>query len=500
MATPLAEKIKTYFPARVSTADGQALTAFIATAGLNTKKISDSVNSQADGYFDGAMGWFLETTTTAALRGQFFHVKTYLSNAFNLAKSLPATPVVGDTFRIIMGGKYRTTQELFGLLWAGKFPELVAPTTLTGITIKKVSPLLGVGTIYLKYTTGVKELSISMDAGVTYGVVEAFTVNRTDVALYLPNSDAHIIVDVVSASLPAGSTTPTYSITIPSNSLTPDYEGYESENDFKGKTRFRLHVTKNTSADTMTSAVAYLNNPTNTSTTKSSGTVTVADSTMVVGSATNLPSASFWIKNVTLNDIRYCDYRSGTSLHLPAVKWGTLTFSAGSVAILAGDTINDLTTGATAIVDQIEVVSGTFGAGTAAGTITFKEFTGSLFTAANTLRVGVTNCATIATSSVLGYRGKTAQTWANGNTLEIYPDIDIAYELPTGTLFSSPTDEKTIPAVGMAFSAPTTFATGLAIGDILTTGLFGIWHRETIVDKHKARANITGDDVILAWS
>lgn len=499
MATPLPHEVKSYFPARVSTADNQALTAFVATAGLGTKLITDNVNTQADGFFDGALGFFLESTSTSALKGIFFHVKSYLSGAFTLARALPAAPAVGDTFRIIMGGKYRTTQETFGLKWAGKYPELVAPTTLTGITVKKVSPLIGAATLYLKYTDTVKELSISTN-GTDYGVVEAFTVNRTGVALYLPNSDAFIIVDVVSASLPATSSTPTYAITLPYNSLTPDFEGYETENDYKGKTRFRLEIIKNESADIMNDVVAYINKIANTSTTKSSGTVNSAESTMVVGSATNLPATSFWIKNVTLNDIRYCDFRSGTSLHLPAVKWGTLTFSAGDTEIFQGDEINDATTGATAIVDQIELSSGTWGAGTAAGTITYKNFSGSAFTSTNTLRVGVTDCATIATSGVLGFRGKTAQTWANGNTLEIYPDTDIAVELPSGTLFSSPTDEVTIPSVGMSFSAPSTFATGLSVGDVAASGLFGIWHREVIVDQMKARAAVLGNDTLFAWS
>lgn len=499
MATPLAEKIKHYFPARRSTADGQALTAFVATAGLNTKKISDSVNTEADGYFDGAMGWFLETTTTAALRGQFFHVKTYASNAFNLAKPLPASPVVGDAFRIVMGGKYRTTQELFGLLWNGKFPELVVPTTITGVSVKKASPLIGANTLYLKYTSGVKELSISID-NTNFGVVEAFTINRTDVALYLPNSDAYIIVDVVTASLPGSSGTTSYTLTVPNNPLTPDYEGYESENDYKGKTRFRLEVTKNESADTAIDVRAYLNAQTNTLTTKSSGTVNTAESTMVVASAANLPAGSFWVKNKTLNDIRYCDYRSGTTLHFPAVKWGTFGFNNGSLAFAEGDTITDFTTGATAIVDQLIIISGTFGGGNAVGTVIFKEFTGSSITSGNTLKVNGNTVATCNVTSVLGYRGKTAQTWANGNQIEIYPDVDIAYELPTGTLFSSPASETVLPSAALVFDAPVTYATALAVGDILTTGLFGIWIRETIVDKHKARSNITNNDIVIAWS
>lgn len=500
MATPLADKIKSYFPARASTADGQALTAFVATAGLSTTLITDNVNTQASGFFNGAIGWFLETTATAALKGQFFHVKSYNGTAFTLAKPLPASPAVGDTFRIIMGGKYRTTTQLFGLLWAGKLPELVAPTITSGITVKKVSPLMGACTLYLKYTDTVKELSISNDAGVTYGVVEAFTVNRTDVALYLPNSDAFIIVDVVSASLPGASVTNNYAITVPSNTLTPDYEGYESENSLKGKTRYRLETFKNESADTMLNAVAYINNPTNTGTTKSSGTVNTGESTMVVGSATNLPAASFWLKNTTLDDIRYVDYRSGTSIHIPAVKWGSFTFNTGVLAFVAGDIISDFTTGATAIVDQLVIASGTFGGGNAVGTVYFKEITGSGFTSGNTLKVGGNTVATLTSNSVLGYRGKTAQTWANGNSIEIYPDIDIAYELPVANLFSSPADEITLPSSALVFDAPSTFATGLAIGNVLTTEIVGIWHRETIVDKHKARSGITGDDVIVAWS
>lgn len=500
MATPLAEKIKSYFPTKELTADGQALTAFVATTGLTTSKLVDSVNTQADGFYDGAIGWFLETTTTTSLRGQFFHVKTHSSNEFNLAKPLPALPVIGDTFRIVMGGKYRSTQEMFGLLWAGKLPELVAPTTITGLTVKKVSPLIGAVTLYLKYTQTVKELSISID-NVNFGVIEAFTVNRTGVALYLPASDAFIIVDAVAASLPASTVTNSYAITIPANTLTPDFEGYETEVVTKGKSRFRLEVFKNESADTMVTPTAYINNPTNTSTTKSSGTVAPStDAIMVIASATNLPAASFWIKNVTLNDIRYCKFRSGTSLYLPPVNWGTFGFNTGVLAFVEGDTISDFTTGATAIVDQLVIASGSFGAGTAVGTVTFKEIAGGTFTSGNLLKVGGITVATLNVSAVLGFRGKTAQTWANSDVLEIYPDIDIAFEIPTANLFSNPTVETKLPSGSLSFSAPTSFATGITTTSLLTTAIVGIWHREVILDQHKARANVTNDDVIVAWS
>ena len=90
MATPTTDKLRAYYPSKYLSADGGTLTQRIADAGCTARTIVDAGLTEADDYWNGAVGWFDGSTTTAALRAQFFHVKDFdaATDTLTLARDL----------------------------------------------------------------------------------------------------------------------------------------------------------------------------------------------------------------------------------------------------------------------------------------------------------------------------------------------------------------------------------------------------------------------------
>src|SRR5437660_1396873 len=109
------DKLRAYLPTRTISADGQALPQYTVTAGSTSVFLNATLNVPAAGYLNGAIGWFDGNTSTTGLRGAFFHVQSSTTGQVILAKNLPAVPQVGDTFRLVLGGGYRSAQEAFGM-------------------------------------------------------------------------------------------------------------------------------------------------------------------------------------------------------------------------------------------------------------------------------------------------------------------------------------------------------------------------------------------------
>jgi len=97
-----------------------------------------------------------------------------------------------------------------------------------------------------------------------------------------------------------------------------------------------------------------------------------------------------------------------------------------------------------------------------------------------------------------GLRGKTAQSWSIGDTVQVFPDFDIGLDAPATNQFENPSAETTAPS-GVTFSAPMTAATGLAIGTLAASGIYGIWYRETIIDGARGRNGLIFD-TLFQWS
>lgn len=97
-----------------------------------------------------------------------------------------------------------------------------------------------------------------------------------------------------------------------------------------------------------------------------------------------------------------------------------------------------------------------------------------------------------------GLRGLTAQAWGSGDAVEVYPEIDIGLDPPTGNQFQNPANEVTAPS-GVTFSAPEDYANGLEIGDQEPDELMGIWIRETVLQGAYSREDFTSK-VSCQWT
>jgi len=500
MPTPTADKLRVYFPSKNLAADGDAIPQLTADAGGSLTTIVDAALTQADDYWNGAIGWFDGNTPTVALQGQFFHVKDFESATGTLAlsKELPAVPAAGDTYRLALGGNWRSAQETFGMLVGGILPELktVSGVNITGLTIKKASALLGAGTLTVFYKRAQQMLYIKMGTQ-AYGVGLDTSVNVTGGIVFAADGQSWLQVDIVAASLPTVDRTDTWTLAYPERTLTPDYEGYETKNDIGGKTRYRLECIKNVDlADTMVDLSVYTGKPSGAQSAVASGqSLGLVAGAFDVTDATGWPVKGFWIRNRTVNsgvgDCRYVNYRSGNTLYCFGVDWATLAFNTGTSEIRAGDVLSGASSGATAVVDQVVVTGGTWGGGNAVGTLLLKKVVGT-FTNTEYLRVSGANMARAAAASVLGLRGYAAVAWAAANVIDLLPDVDIGANKPAVNQYENPASETIAPA-NVTFQAALGTTTALYLNHLGPGKLHGVWRREWIMDGHQSRAGIDAD-------
>lgn len=496
MGTPTPDALRGYFASKYLASDGGTITQQTADAGGSATTIVDAALTQADDYWNGAVGWFDGATTTTALQGQFFHVRDFdaATDTLTLAQSLPAAPAAGDAYYLVLGGNYRGNIELFGLTLDGDQPEEVSVTgtNVTGLTITKAAATLDLGTLSVFYDQSADELFIKVGAD-AYGVALDVSSDVSAGIVYDDTGNGWIQVNVTNASLPGSDQTDTFALAKPKRTFVPDFEGYETGST-GGHSRYRLEVVKNTDgADTMVDLSAWLETPSGTDTTVAAGeSLGTGEGSFAATDAGDWPTQGFWVRNTTANagagDCRYVKYRSGNTLYCLAVDWGTLAFDAGSTEIVAGDTITDATSGATAIVDQIVVSSGTWGGSDAAGTMILKDVSGT-FGDNNNIQVSAATCAVADGASALGYRGYAATTWSAADAIEVMPDVDIGLDAPSSSQFESPASIYTAPS-GVSFSSPGSEEDALLIGDLAAGGLYGVWRREVILDQARARNDL----------
>ena len=332
MATPTADKLKTYFPSRYIAADGNTLTQHTVDSAA-ARTITDAALTESDDYWNGAIGWFDGDTLTPQLQGCFFHVRSFdaTTDTLTFSRDLPAVPQAGDTFRLVIGGNRRSSQETFALMAAGYQPELqpVALANITGVTIAKASGLLSEGDITLHYDATLDELYLKK-AGEEYGVGLNVSGDITGGVIFAENAQSYLRVNVTAANLPVSDATEIVTLTCPEAVFTPDFEGYETADGAGGKARYRLEVLRNDdSVDTMVDLSVYTAKPAGAATTiTSSLTLTPSTGQFDVADASNWPTNSFWVKNTTRDDCRYIKYRSGTTFYTTDAATGLRGFTA----------------------------------------------------------------------------------------------------------------------------------------------------------------------------
>ncbi len=513
MPTPTPEKISIFYASK-GLGTGGAPT--VRTVGSVTSPMVFTVNnvSEETGFWNGAVGYFLNTQTTA-LRAKTFHVRDWNkeSNTLTLSTPLPTIPVSGDKFYMYVGGRQASNQEVLCMLAGGKQPEIepIVPTYNTGVTIKKISPLLGEGTLTLYYTNsgGVKTFMIRMGTSGDYGPGIQLTHNVQNLVLFTKDLLGYIIVDVEFDKLSTSSNrTDTWTLTTPKGNMLPNMEGYET-NDGVGRTRYHLFPMKNKatdSEDVVSGMMFWTGRPegSNTTPTGNYSISPIASQTINVTNAADWPTRGFWVRNLSVNngqgDLRYVDYRSGNSLYTKPILWGWVDFKDGLKEILPGTTIHSSqNTTYTAVIDQVRLTGGSWTNGDATGRLIIKKWlTNFSFSTSYGIMVAGERYATPSATSVRGFRDCTAVQWTTAHTVCPASDIDLGLEFPDDNGLFGDLENENIQPAGVEFACYDDQLRSHFAGPIMAGESVGIWLRQTILDGTQARQDLDGS-TSLQW-
>ena len=501
MATPTPDQLGIFYTSKDLTTTGAVLPDRVIGAGATLTSLPIPTLSEATNFWNGAIGFFVGTGTTAALRGVTFHVRSWdnTSKRLSLAQPLPIIPAAGDMVRLVQSGRTASNHEVLNMKVSGKQPEIegVAGTNVTGVTIKKASALLGEGTLTLTYTYSTRTLAIRMGTG-NNGPEVTLTANATNLPIYNSDLSAYILVDVVFSSLATVNRTDTFTLTMPKGNLIPNFEGFET-NDGVGRTRYHLVVAKNKATavqDAMNAFSIWTGRPPGAASTTSAASSPsyTAPTSIAVANASTWPTRGFWIRNRAANsgagDFRYVDYRSGNTLYIKAINWGWVNFSSGTTELKPGMTIGGQYS-ESAVIDQVTLSSGSWSGGTATGRLILKKFTGDYANARQIHYEGV-QAATTAGASVKGYRGLPTVSWSSSQIVEPISDIDIGINLPSSGFYRNPENENIAPE-GVTFGLYPSQEECLITDSLLGGDSTGVWIRQTILDGTQARQNIEGD-------
>ena len=298
-------EVKKYYASEYLTGDGNALTQWTTEAGSTDQIIISSGLTQADDYWADALLFFDFDTATTALQGQYMQVLSSIQSATSvtLVYPLPATPTTSDTFRIVKGGKWRSSYRL-----PGKTVDS-GHVNITGATISYTSEKNADGSGTLTYTNSTQSLSwkdaddSSAGASVAVGAGGIFYIQSGTVGKWLE-------VAVSAGSLPSSDQTDTIVLSTKSQTRLSDVSGPQTTG---GNTAYYAEVYKNESTTTANTFGFYIE-PYSSSTTTLSEPLGLFADTASVADASFMPSVSFWVYNETKDDIRFVDYRSGNDL------------------------------------------------------------------------------------------------------------------------------------------------------------------------------------------
>ena len=537
---PTPDKLILLYPSKDLPAANSPLTDRSVIAGSTSLSIMTNSISQDTGYWNGGLGFFCGATTQQALKGKTFHIWKWVKeeNRLYITTPLPVVPTTTDKFRIFAGGKYASSQEVFGLSVAGKQPEVdntVIGSNITGIIILKAAGMLGEGTLTIQFDATRKALSMKMNSGL-YGPEVVLSENGIS-TVYNEDFSGFILVDTIYSALKtSGTHLDTFALAIPKNVLIPNYEGYET-NTGRLVERYHLLVVKNASADPIDAmtALSFWTVKPNFLTAKATSSLSnnlcgQPGSLTMDNGVTNWPTRGFWIRNLSTNYAAsyYVRYRNGNTLYLAPRSDGCFAFTAGKQQLVPGAVVQ-FNSGAptdsngTLTITRLDIQSGSLATGDAKGIAYFTKATGTSTTCGiSSYAVGcyLTNTSTtVCTSSAntalfRGWRprldlravnydtltsssgsGRLASinnyAVSSGDTFEVWPDFDLGVVASSG-IHADPVDEYSVPD-GIMFQPYVDMAQPL-IHDILLGGnVLSLWVRQTIVDGTQARQNIVGN-------
>lgn len=315
--------------------DGDALTQRTCASGCTALTIICAALTEADDYWNDALVLFDADTTTTALQNQTGYVTDFDqgTTTLTLAYELPAAPVNTDTFRLIIGGKIRSSNQINGMtVDAG-------PSNVTGVTISRVAYANGAGSGTLYYTSGNTSLAWKAPGDSSAGTAIDVSGSGT-FTLHSYTTDEWITVVVVAGSLPGTDQTDTITVSNPEQLLIPDMTA--SESSAKTVRYWAFNVYNSDGAESALNTRLHVNAPAGTATTLVDSIGTIAGHATATD-ISDWETISFWVRNSTKNDIRFCYSRNGNELYYADA--GTTTDRRGFTAVAwdIGDTIEPYT-------------------------------------------------------------------------------------------------------------------------------------------------------------
>jgi hypothetical protein len=503
------DKLRLFYPSRDLSAHGEPLPERTVLSGSLNTIVTNSI-TQESGYWDGAIGFFTAESNNI-LRGLFFHVQKWTAGedgspgTLQLTQTLPVTPVSTDQFRLFKGGKYISSQEVPGLKVSGKQPEfdVVTGTNITGIQIKKASPVLGEGTLTLNYTASTKSLQLKMGSD-DYGSPVAFSANGTYV-LYDVNDNGWIEVTVNYAALPTSNRTDTFTLLIPKCIFVPNIEAYDAA-DPNGRNRYYLIGARNISTDgneMMSGFGVWCEQPTPTTAIIQSGqpNQNVAATIILTAAPSDWPLKGFWIHNKTKGDYRFVLNRVANKLYTKAVENMILNFTminqsfeqnplivGTNYSLGAYNSAYYLNNNITLI--GIIITSGNLELMNASGFLIFNKYN----TDGNYIfKEGAGTGQYVATYSSRNYSARHTATlaWAVNDVLEVVSELDLAQDINGATLLDPP-NEYTLPAMNLEFKPALTLDDRLMADSLEIGEQKAFWIRQNILPNVPAHEAVLG--------
>jgi len=122
---PTPDLLGLYYPSKELASPGAAAPDRIVGPGSTLLNIATTSLTEATDFWNGAVGFFCGNST-ATLRGVTFHVRKWdkTNGKLQITSPLPVTPVAGDVFKLFVGGKTASAQEVLAMKVSGKQPEI----------------------------------------------------------------------------------------------------------------------------------------------------------------------------------------------------------------------------------------------------------------------------------------------------------------------------------------------------------------------------------------
>ena len=422
-----AHRLQLYHPSSQATVDGEAVDQKIVTADSS----DDTSFAWAD--LSGvnwayALGWFDMDTLTPTLRGAFFSIRLATASLITINHPLPANPSTGDTFKLVQGLRFRTSQAIPFVYLNSYVPELttVSLRQITGVTVKRVHSAVD---LYVRYDTESETLSLSAD-GVNW--CSALVVGGGDVT----DGDLQtvtgewMLVDVDVSRLPSATTEERVMISPLWGTLLPPV-WVDSDNEDSVLHHFA--ILKNDSGDSDDEENITVQSITEPGSAVIESLYTDGDSTIELDDVVGLPGRDFWLYlNESEPDLRFVTRRAGNTCYLADTSdWQEVAFDAGSNEPTIGETIE--AGSVFGVLRAVYLTGGSWVGNDAVGKMIVSGTDGVFGDGESLVQDSVT-IATMDGEGDTAIRGVSRlSSWPVGGSVQAYPPYDVLIILPDST-------------------------------------------------------------------